>query len=85
MKRFRKILSNTQATFSSVSVGQSFTVDGEVWERIKPCRVDGVSVNAVRISAQAEPGNPRFDLFSDFDAVWNVNEYALVHTSRNIS
>ena len=79
MKRFRRIVDNTGvSTFGNLRVGQSFTVDGEVWLAVGPTAVG----NAVRISAQAEAGSPRYATFGRNDEVFNANMYHLVHESR---
>ncbi len=78
MKRYRKFLESSGASFSTVAVGQSFTMDGAVWLRIAPSN----GYNAVRISAQAESGQARFASLNANATVYNVNQYCLVHESR---
>lgn len=83
MNRYRKVLDNSAISFSSLSVGQSFTCDNTVYLKIAPCVAGGVyGCNAVRISAQATPGQNRFRSFSNSAVVYNGNMYSLVHESR---
>lgn len=81
MLRFRKNeRTEGLGTFGDVRPGQSFTTDGEVWLCIG--NRHGNIGNAVRISAEAAPRNPRFRTFGQNDRVWNINMYHLVHESR---
>lgn len=83
MNRYRKIVENNSVAFSSIGVGQSFTADGVVYLRIAPVTAGGVyGCNAVRISAQAFSGQPRFRAFTSYSTVYNANMYHLVHESR---
>lgn len=69
-------------TFGNLRVGQSFTRDNMVYLKVKPFVTNGITRNAVRISAEKKPGTDRFRYFDSTGVVYNSNKYHLVHESR---